>query len=543
MLDGVHLGPETRKISSSGWLALCLVFYSFINSGAGYSGQACQASRGDNTRYLPLDHPLYDYLDRLQERGRLKGLNPSLRPYTRLQVLEAVKSQQTENLKDFELEWLETVRKQAGLEPVEEAAGDSARMSVITRTEASYDFSNVRPERNRTAVGAGFGGKFSHFVFDSRFVRAPYLTEPGDTTSHRDPQTAAPFEEGLIRPMEGYLKGDFRLFGGAFSSEIFFGRLSRNWSPAMSQSLILGADAMSFDHLALTLRSRHLTFTHLVASLDGVSYRVSPESELVLARRFFTAHRLDIRIRDHLRFGITETTVYGGENRGFDLSLMNPFTSYRLVAIQNKRDHANNTFIALDCYSNIGDRLNLYGQFLFDDFLRDSSIQDRWAFDTGAVWRDLPYLGPTTVGLRATVVSSFAYNTFQPFERYLLDGRPLGAPLGNDYWSVHAFLRYFLSSRLDLKAQVTRIARGKQRIASPAQALLGSGDLDFPTPPVECRTEVGLAVRWQPLAWIHLVAEGGLLKQRNMNNHPGEYHRRGYAHFFLSLYHDYIISF
>jgi len=504
---------------------------------------ASSAYSGDGSRYFPLDHPVYDYLYRLQERGRLTRLNPSLRPYTRLEVLEAVREQSLDGLRQVERDWLERIRAACEFEINAASGPDSAQFSVITRLEAMGRLANIRPGRSRSSVGAGFGGRFGHLVFDSRFLRAPHLMQLEDTTAHRDPGVQAPLEEGLIRPMEGYLKGDFRLFGGAFSTEFFLGRLARNWSPTLNHSLILGSDAQSFDQLAFCLRSRHLTFSHLVASLDGMSYRNASDGSFVRAKRFFTAHRLDIRVRDHLRFGITETTVYGGQNRGFDLALANPFTSYRLVAIQNKRDYANNTFVSLDGFYNHKERLTFFGQILFDDLLRDDKIQDRWALDLGLNLRDFPGLGPSTAGVRAIYVSSFAYNTFQPYERYLFNGRPLGAPLGNDYWKVYGFLRFFTTSGLDLTAHFARIERGNQRIASPVDQLLDSAGLDFPTPVVERRFEAGLALRWQIFEQAHLEAEGGIFKEENFNNQPGKNRCRGYASLYLAVYHDLIISF
>lgn len=526
------------QVSGTRILTLLLILLIYATSAF-----ASSAYPGDGSRYFPLDHPVYDYLDRLQERGRLTRLNPSLRPYTRLEVLESVRAQSLHGLRQAELDWLEKIRTACEFEINACSGPDSARFSVITRLEAGGKLANIRPGRSRSSAGAGFGGRFGHFVFDTRFVRAPHLMQLEDTTAHRDPGVQAPLEEGLIRPMEGYLKGDFRLFGGAFSTEFFLGRLARNWSPALNHSLILGSDAKSFDQFALRLRSRHLAFSHLVASLDGMSYRNIPDGIFVRAKRFFTAHRLDIRVTDRLRFGITETTVYGGQNRGFDLALSNPFTSYRLVAIQNKQDHANNTFVSLDGFYNHKERLTFFGQILFDDLLRDDKIQDRWALDLGLNLRDLPGLGPSTAGVRGTYVSSFAYNTFRPYERYLLNGRPIGAPLGNDYWKVSGFLRFFPASELDLTAHLAWSERGNQRIASPVDRLLDSAGLDFPTPVAERRLEAGLALRWQALEQAHLEAEGGIFKEENFNNQPGINRCRGYASLYLAVYHDFIISF
>ena len=222
---------------------------------------------------------------------------------------------------------------------------------------------------------------------------------------------------------------------------------------------------------------------------------------------------------------------------------MNPFTSYRLAAIQNKTDHMNNSLLSLDVYYNIGKRCTVFGQFLFDDMLRSKEIQDRWAFDAGANFRDLFGLGRTTAGVRTTIVSSFAYNTFQPFERYLLNGRPLGAPLGNDYWRLFGYLRYFFSSRLDLKVQFELVERGCQRVSAPCLALLHSAEMEFPTPPVERRMKTGLSLRWQLLEQAHLQGEGGFFKEKNMNNHPGTKRGRGYVLFYLSLYRDLLLRF
>ena len=508
-----------------------------------FHGQAAASSFGDPTRYIPLGHPAYDYLDRLQERGRLQTLNHALRPYTRGQVLEALKAEDTSKLKAFESGWLEILRSECEPDLETSLPKDSAAMTVITRLEASESYKSIRGDREQNTVGFGFGGKLGRVVYDARFLRAPHLLGPSDTTMHRDPDVQAPYEDGLIRPMEGYLKADFRLFGGAFSSEIFFGRLARNWSPALDHSLILGADAASFDHLALTLRSRHFVFSHLVASLDGMSYRKPGESEFTRARRYFSAHRLDIRVRDNLRFGITETVVYGGENAGFDPALINPVTSFRLVGIQNKADHANNTLLSLDGLYIAAERLTLFGQFLFDDMLRSDLFQDRWACDLGARWRDLPGFEGTTAGLRATFVSSFAYNTFRPYERYLLYGRPLGAPAGNDYRRLAGSIRFFLNSKLDLKAQLAALERGAQRVAGSMTPFTNSTGLSFPTPVVERCLEASLSLRWQPLPLAHISAEGGFLHRRNLDNRPGQRSRRGYLSLTISLYRDMPIIF
>jgi hypothetical protein len=498
--------------------------------------------RADRSRYFPLDHPVYNWLDRSQERGLLLSLDRALRPYTREQVRRAIKSQSRKNLKSFENEWLERLDRECALE-LDSVSADSTVFRVLVRAEASTDIRSLRPDRHDESAGLGFGGCFGHVVFDARFLRAPHLLRAADSTEHRDPDVQAPREEGLIRPMEGYLKADFASHGGAFGMELFFGRMARNWSPALDGSLIMSGGALSFDHFGLTLRSRHLTFSHLIARLDGMDYRNSASDSWQRANRFMSIHRLDIRVRNSLRFGITESTVYGGPAASFDPALMNPFTSYRLTAIQDSDDHANNTLFALDGFVNIEGRASLFGQFLFDDFLRRADIQDRWAASLGLDLRDPPPLESVTLGLRVTVASSYVYNTFRPWERYLIEGRSLGASTGNDFWSAGAFLRKFLGPDLDLTARIDLSGRGARRIASPSADLIGSGGQPYPTPAVERTSTAGISLRWQPLDWADIEAGGGIRRVRNQDNHPGDDVRSGFGSISISLYRDMSVSF
>jgi len=512
------------------------------------------AAGADHSRYFPLDHPVYDWLDRAQERGLLLSLNRALRPYTRTQVRQAVAAQPREGLHGFELTWLDRLERECALEldpPVQ--ADSSAPLHLNMRAEASIELQSQRTEALQQAIsrrtehhdetaGLGFGVRFGPLVCDSRFLHAQRLLRSPDSTWHRDPDVIAPNEEGLIRPMEGYLKADFASSGGRLGLELFFGRLARNWSPELNQSLILSGSALSFDHFGLALRSRYFTFSHLVARLDGMSYRTQSDPVFRRANRFFTIHRLDIRVRDNLRFGLSESTVYGGIGASFDPALMNPFTSYRLTAIQDKADHANNTLVALDGFWNAAGRVSLSGQFLFDDFLRRSDIQDRWAASLGLDLRDPPLLGPATAGLRATVASSYVYDTFKPWERYMLEGRSLGATLGDDFWTAGAFLRLFPRADLDLCARLDLTARGARRIAEPAADLIETSEA-FPTSQAERSATAGLALRWQALDWAQIKAEGGFSHVRNRNNHPGEGRRCGWGSLSVSLYHDTVLSF
>ncbi len=502
---------------------------------------AIASSQPDRSRYFPLGHPAYDYISRLHQCGLLLKLNPALKPYTRTQVNDVVQWELQRDHHTVTSGWLNWLARECDAEL--RVLSDSVRLNVTARFELIESMRSLRPDRETLLAGLGFGGAMGRVVFDARFAHARHLMTTSADADHRDPQVIAPDEEGLLRPMEGYIKADFPVFGGRCGAEILLGRIGRNWSPAGASSLVLGQSARSFDQLALQFRSSHFVFTHLVAALDPVDYYPGGSSSTVRARRFFTAHRLDYRVWDNLRIGLTETTVYGGANRVWDLALMNPLTSYRLLATQDSERWNNNSFVAGDCSVSLGRFVNLRCQFLFDDFLLEDKIQDRWALNIGADIFCLPLPGVNSMRLEYERVSSFAYNTFQPWERYLISGRPLGAELGNDYHRYTVALTQYFTPLFDITGQLNYTGRGDLRVSSPISGLLNSHGLPFPTETVEESLEIMLSLRWQAKGWCKLKASAGLLDQRGLNNVAGSCRQRGFATVTLSLYHDLLMKF
>jgi hypothetical protein len=518
-----------------------IYFLCLLSIGLTTSGFAASTGLADRSRYFPLDHPAYDYISRLHECGLMLKLSPSVRPYTRSQVNDVVEWEQKKSHGKVIDGWLDWLHRECAKEL--KTLSDTVRVNVTARFETTESLRSLRPDRENFFGGIGFGGAMGKVVFDVRFAHAQHLMTTSGEADHRDPKVIAPDEEGLIRPMEGYVKADFPVFGGRCSAEVLLGRIGRNWSPAGTSSLILGKSAQSFDQLALQFRSAHLTFTHLVAALDPVDYFPGGSSTTIRARRFFSAHRLDYRIWDNFRIGLSETTVYGGVGRTWDLALMNPLTSYRLLATQDSERWNNNSFVAADCSASLGGLVNLRGQMLFDDFLLEDEIQDRWALNLGADICRLPLPGANTLRLEYERVSSFAYNTFQSWERYLVSGRPLGAELGNDYRRVTVALTQYFTPDFDITGRVSYTGRGAHRVTSPISGLLNSASLRFPTKTVEESLEVMLSLRWQALGWCNIKASGGLLDQSGLNNVAGSNRQRGFATVVLCLYHDLLMKF
>ena len=523
----------TKTIRYYYLIVLCL--------GLALTTNALAASAPDRSRYFPMDHPVYDYIARLHECGLMLKLSPSMKPYTRVQVNEVVQwEKRIEHPAVIEgwLSWLETeCAKELRTLP------DTVRVNVTGRFETTETLRSVRPDREQNFSGIGFGGVMGRVVFDIRFAHARHLMTSSTDADHRDPTVIPPDEDGLLRLMEGYVKADFPVFGGRCGAEIMLGRIGRNWSPAGNTSLILGKSALSFDQLALQFRSSHLTFTHLVAALDPADYYPDDATTTVRARRFFTAHRLDYRVWDNFRLGLTETTVYGGTGRTWDLALMNPLTSYRLLASQDSERWSNNSFIAVDGCVSFGGLVNVRGQLLFDDFIKVKKIQDRWALNAGADICRLPLPGLNSMRLEYEHVSSYAYNTFQPWERYLISGRPLGAELGNDYQRFSGAITHYFTPEFDMTGRLAYTGRGALRVSSPIDGLTDSHGLPFPTEDVEETVEAVLSLRWQASNFCRLKASGGLLDQKNLDNVAGDDRRRGFATLELTLYYDLLFKF
>jgi hypothetical protein len=99
-------------------------------------------------RLHTLDETIYDYVERLQERGHLLRLNPTAAPYTNRALARALDAVSEKNLTRLEASWVERIRLRLHLR------ADSDRSAERPRRPS-------REEALAVGITAGGGGNAS----------------------------------------------------------------------------------------------------------------------------------------------------------------------------------------------------------------------------------------------------------------------------------------------------------------------------------------------------------------------------------------------
>ncbi len=301
-----------------------------------------------------------------------------------------------------------------------------------------------------------------------------------------------------------------------------FGRFSTFWGERRSPLL---APGQALDGLSVGYRYGRLKLTYLITRLDGLSPERDSVSEF--ENRFLAGHRLDIHAADWLQIGLFETVIFGGPGRTVELTYLNPLLFFHAWQLNEGTD--DNTILGGDVSLHPTNNVRLYSQVVVDDFQVDDDKQsdqepNQIAWLAGGYVADV--LPDLDFRLEYSRVNNWTFN--QPLERnrYLLNGKPLGAASGNDYDQLTLKGIWWPTATSQLFAEADLLRRGEGRIDADWSApwLDTDGDYSesFPSGTVE-RTQ-RFTIGGKGLVWSHLYVDisGGIELIQNTGHVDGD---------------------
>jgi hypothetical protein len=382
-----------------------------------------------------------------------------------MDVAEAIRqADRLAELPDLERAWLDLLREE--LEP-ELRTLDGTPVSEPTRVSANFDIGTwavagrhrdlLRAEGTSALFGFGeldLAAEFPsvasalRFRWDGWFLNDPQF--PDGTVVEEHPNFLGSLDfAGRLE--DGYLELQLPYF------RLLAGRLYRNWGLAQTHGLLVSSYPYSYDQLGYRIGSDRLSVTGFVAQLDEFPGSV---------KRWFSAHRLDWRVRENLAVAFGETTVYGGENRSFDFRQANPIAIWLVGGFGKDYEegpNANNSFSEISAWWRPIRGMVTYVSLMFDDFPGGGSPAAYGAHLTV----HFPNLSPRT-GLRLdyTQVAALTYRSIRPYEIYSFRNIGLGRDVADhDLASVQ--LDWFPSARLMLRPVVQMLRRGEGDFRDP----------------------------------------------------------------------------
>lgn len=450
--------------------------------------------------FIPIDHWSYTYITLLQERGIFRQMFTSVRPYSRMEIVAALESTNESELQDPERTWFRMLSK----EFLMRGHPDSAATYLYTEWKATSDgYRRQEDTRFDYAVWPEIRLVTDYVAISGRGRIDRALTHDSTYSGRKAGQVAARLEDGYgVVCWRGL--------------SMLVGRLNRHWSPVESSSLVLSSNAYSYDQIAFGYRSRHV-------ALNSVFTRLN---DLGTAQRYFSAHRLDIRLNNGINFGFTETVVFGGINQGMELAYANPFTIFANAQLNDKKEA--NEVLAFDVF--VPFRRYLFkGQFLVDDFILDGADQpapnrktspDRLGLQLELTANDVLFKAcQWTVGY--TRIGSYTYNVKQkrPWQSYTANERGLGYAV-NDFdrlsltWRGMGFDNFILSATIGYDRQ------GARSLSSNDFEDSTFVRLSFPSGTVERRSWMVTTCRYQKSPSLVLTASLGLERMTNRRHVP-----------------------
>ncbi|MCU7490885.1 MAG: hypothetical protein HF312_14575 [Ignavibacteria bacterium] len=351
--------------------------------------------------YVPYNHPVYDFLERMNSLGYISGFNDFERPTTRRAVAAFLKEvlplkgrldlsdkrllQDFQN--EFEFEISGTLKETRNLIADSSFSflyqgqkhiysfADSGKASVFIDFLADYETiseNSFKPIENIGATFIRWGGairgtfldKFGFSIkgtngrlWGSKAAARTVNELKYNYKFNADPNgiTATDYFDNS----EGYLSADFDLVRfkiGRDQNIIGYGPVKN----------LLGDNAPQYDYLSMAFNYKFISFSYLHAKLLGnLSYAADPLQGAITTvdEKYLGYHRLDLNISKDFSLGIGELIVYS--RRSIDLSYLNPFNFYKSTEHANQDRDNSMLFLDVANYSIKG--LKIAGSVLIDD--------------------------------------------------------------------------------------------------------------------------------------------------------------------------------
>lgn len=470
-----------------------------------------------NPASVPISHPVYSYLERMETLGHIQNLFDGVRPYSRSRVAGALTQI---NQKRGQFTAIDKRRLDDFLLDFRFELSGKKKHALITENKSWYstlsswknfknDFRRVLSqsypeEENHVIMWEDSSNNF-YFDYEQLFTvdsRSDNLSRNANEQSYifrgtmeNDFSYQVKISlQGIrgnkvYRDLDPIIKKTFTqesesgdiVFtdrtGGELAlhtkyMEIHFAQQEISWGHGESGKLILSNFPEQYPYLQVSKNWGWGKFTAMLGKLQSFQSDTLLDGTRIFPDKWLAAHRLEISPWDNFTIGINEVFIYG--NRSVEWAYLIPFNFYR--AVQHKLRDRDNATISLDFEYIPVNGLKLYTT-LFIDEMRFEKLGTNWWGNKHAIQSGLYITDP--FGLENTEFR-FEYSAIMPWvythkfkiNRYESDGRSLGHWAGPNSEVIYFHLMKDFHARLKGGVQFMQYKKG----ANTANQNIG-GDL------------------------------------------------------------------
>ena len=428
----------------------------------------------DNPGRVPINHPVYSFLDRMETLGVIANIRDAVKPFDRGRIstiLTEINSKREEltnidlnRLDNFLLDFRFEINRLLKYKYTSETSNWYSPLSNLKQFKSDFNrfFQKNQPEEENHVVlwEDSTNSFYFDFIQDFTYDRRDddvYRTNNAQTFKLRgsigerfsialEVTQMALNGDKVYRLQDQIMKGAwnqspndgatfFDRSGGeiAYSSPIMdfrFAHQSTTWGLGEFSQLILSDNVEQFPYISISKHWKWGSFTFMHGKLLSQANSDSIDGQPVYPEKWIAAHRFEFSPSSRVSIGLSELIIYG--NRSVEWAYLVPFNFYRATE-HYLRDRDNET-IALDIEARLFRGGKVYGTVFIDE-LSTSKLFTDWfgnkhGFQFGLHLADPFHLNNLSLRFEYIAIMPWVYTHRFKINRYIHDGRSLGFSTG-----------------------------------------------------------------------------------------------------------------
>ena len=344
------------------------------------------------------------------------------------------------------------------------------QLGKASQTENSYTYVNTRALNFRGGLGKQLN--FTTTVFESQGRFADYYNQYAESIKPSGGNPAIIPGIGIAKRFKDDAY-DFPLAEAniTFTPNRFIDLqlgYGRNFIGDGYRSLLESDGASPYPYFKINTNFWKIKYTNTYMWLKDVRPEVTVDR--TYATKFMANHYLSWNVSNRLNLGFFESVVWTKDNnRGFDMSFVNPIIFYRAVEFGSS-SRSGNALLGLTFKYKWDASINAYGQFLLDEFSLgdvkggDNSWKNKFGYQVGVKYYNAFKVKNLLLQLEYNHVRPYVYSHSNPITNYAHNNQSLGHQWGGNFRELIAIARY-----------------NKGRLFADAKVTVGTRGLDFNT--------------------------------------------------------------
>lgn len=228
------------------------------------------------------------------------------------------------------------------------------------------------------------------------------------------------------------------------------------------RSMVLSDFSSPFLFGQINTKLGKIRYTNLFGQLtENIIFAGDNPGDGDYPKKYLSMHRLGINLFPHLEVGIFETIISQNAN----INYFNPIIFYR--ALEQQEGSPDNTLVGLDFNYTYKNSIQLYGQFVLDEFVIDAlrsgdgNWRNKFGFQLGAKYIDALNVNNLDVQIEYNLARPYFYAYEDPALSFTNYRNPLAHPLGANFKEIVFSARYQPTPKVSLNAKVIRTTTGE----------------------------------------------------------------------------------